>query len=678
MRKHSARTMRHASRTTISGVVRLLFLFLLCAFVALPLRAAEPGRSAWFETEQGRLRLVAAGEGEAGLQFEMAPGWKIYWRSPGDAGYPPTVDWKGSENLASAELLWPAPKRFTLFGLETVGYEKEVVLPVTVRLERAGRPMRLSAAVDYLTCNDICIPYQAELTLEGASQEFAPLLAAWRARLPGEGVRVESASLRPGRKPVLEVATAGLGGGDSDAFVEGPESIVFGAPRREGSVLVLPVEGTAPDRLVGESIRVTVVTPERAGEAIVRVAAGAPVSDWQAMLPILALALLGGLILNAMPCVLPVLSLKLLGLVDGRRGLLLTAAGIVASFLGLAAILIVLKSAGVAVGWGIQFQQPLFLAAMMTVLILFACNLFGFFELRLPGFAGDLAGRHGGHFATGVFATLLATPCSAPFLGTAVGFALAAGPLEIAAVFLTLGLGMSIPYLAAAAVPGIGRLMPRPGPWMVRLKQVLGLLLVGTAVWLATVLAAQAGMLAAALVGLALAAVAAVLALLPRQRGTAAAALVGAGLAAVLLLPSPPSAPTAELGWRSFEREAIDRLVAEGKTVFVDVTADWCVTCQVNKKLVLDSDRVAERLGAPHVVRMRADWTRPDPAISAYLRSFGRYGIPFNAVYGPGAPSGIALPELLTGGAVDEALERAKGAPKPPSERAIASVRKDG
>jgi suppressor for copper-sensitivity B len=277
-----------------------------------------------------------------------------------------------------------------------------------------------------------------------------------------------------------------------------------------------------------------------------------------------------------------------------------------------------------------------------------------------------------GNFATGALATLLATPCSAPFLGTSVGFALSRGAFEIFLIFTALGVGLALPYLLVAAAPRLVAWLPRPGPWMVWLRRVLGLLLAATAVWLLTVLAAQVGgpvaaLTAGLLLGLAL--------VLWAGRSLAPKARLATPLLATLLalaafaLPagvgSPQRAPerTAAdtLAWRPLDAAAIASLVAEGQVVFVDVTADWCITCQVNKKLVLDTEAVNARLDMPGVVRMRGDWTLPSDAISTYLAGFGRYGIPFNAVYGPGAPEGMALPEILTRDAVLAALEQAAG-----------------
>ncbi len=274
-----------------------------------------------------------------------------------------------------------------------------------------------------------------------------------------------------------------------------------------------------------------------------------------------------------------------------------------------------------------------------------------------------------GNLATGAFATLLATPCSAPFLGTAIGFALAAGPREIVAIFLALGLGMASPYLLVAAVPPLARRLPRPGKWMIHLRHALGFLLAGSAAWLVAVLGAEIGTGAALAVSVLMICAGAALARLrdPGPRWSTVAVALAAALLVPIFAPPPRAAETASGPWRKFDAAAIGGLVRDGRVVLVDVTADWCLTCKANERLVLDSGPVRAALARPQVVAMRADWTRPDAAIAAYLNHFGRYGIPFNAVYGPAAPSGIALPELLTQNTVTAALEEATGSPNPAS-----------
>ncbi|MEE8535828.1 MAG: protein-disulfide reductase DsbD domain-containing protein, partial [Kiloniellales bacterium] len=610
---------------------------------------AAAAATAWLDHEQVQLRLLSAG-GPAedglrlGLQFRLQPGWKIYWRTPGEAGFPPTVDWSGSENLAEAEILWPVAHRFTLFGLDTFGYSDEVVLPVRARAMEPGAPVALRAMVSYLTCSNICVPHDGvlDLVVPGGStpgSAEAGLIARAESLVPGDGSAVglsfERAALLVGDPdPVLEVVARSRTPFEApDVLVEGPPGFTFARPEVElrdgGTLAVMRLQSgrgfLAEGVLEGKRIVLTVTDGTRAMEveSITRFATGAGRAfDGLALIEMIGLALLGGLILNLMPCVLPVLSIKLLSVVkqggrerrEVRIGFLASAAGILFSFLVLAGVAIALKAAGLAAGWGIQFQQPLFLTAMALVLTLFASNLFGFFEIPLPAALANVAGSgqgHGlvGHFATGAFATLLATPCTAPFLGTAVGFALARGPAEILTIFAALGVGLALPYLGVAALPGLAARLPRPGHWMVTLRRVLGLALAGTAVWLMTVLARQVGAEAAWLATVLLVALGLALWLGRRLPGRLRPALAGALALAVLAAPTgfaagerdvPP--PAAEDGWQPFDEERIARIVAEGGLVFVDVTADWCITCQVNKALVINTDRVASDFAEHEVV----------------------------------------------------------------------------
>jgi len=697
-------------------VFAVAIIFSLGATSALAREAASP----WTETDFTSLRLIAAtngtGGGETvslGLHFKLRNGWKIYWRSAGDAGYPPSLDWKGSENLKQADMRWPLPHRFSILGLETLGYKDEVVYPITAWAETPGAPMQLRVKVDYLTCSDICVPYEAELTLDlpGGGAEpspFAHLINRFAVQVPGDGaahgLTIEKAeALAQAKDTWLRITARATSPFTSpDVFIEGPDVLAFDRPMvrlSEGgrvAVLTSKVWGaedlTTAGGLVGTPITLTLADGKRAAEKPMTVTAGVGAantgnSSAYSFAVILALAVLGGLILNLMPCVLPVLSIKLLGVVghggrdprDVRLSFVASAAGIIFSFLVLAATLIGLKAAGLSIGWGIQFQQPWFLIAMTVVVTLFACNLWGLFEFRLPHWVSDV-GDHaahshglGGHFLTGAFATLLATPCSAPFLGTAVGFALARDPLDIVAVFAALGLGLALPYLLIAALPGLATRLPKPGRWMVVLRRILGFALAATAVWLISVLAAQTGTRAAWAVGaLMIGAVAAVWlgarSAHPWRVGGLAVAVLAAiafsvpswlGIPADATLRAIDKDPRFAAILNPFDRDAIPGHVAAGHTVLVDVTADWCITCQINKTFVLASDEILTRLGADNIIVMQADWTLPDDAIADYLASFGRYGIPFNAVYGPALPNGLALPELLTKSTVLDSLDQA-------------------
>jgi suppressor for copper-sensitivity B len=701
---------------------KIVFPILAFVFAAVALMGAQSSAfamaSGWAMNDQGRLRIVSAVDGVGnrsrvllGLEFRMRPGWKIYWRSPGDAGYPPRVNWAGSSNLGEARISWPPPKRFSIFGIESLGYTEGVVLPLEVDLAEPGKPLVLNAVVSYLTCAKSCVPQDESLTLHlpaapAKASEQANLLARYTAQVPGDGARqglaIDSMTLGLAQDEDVRVtirARAQEPFMNPDLFVEGPEGAFFSRPKvaftdggRQATMTV--TGGGAPrEAFDGFELRVTLVDGARAMEQVARLrldpdaalpALPPPEPDTTAFGMILLFALLGGLILNLMPCVLPVLSLKLLKVVGHggadrsavRAGFLATTAGILFSFMLLATVLAALKGAGMMIGWGIQFQQPVFLAVLTVVLTLFACNLGGFFEVRLPRFLADFATRHGegssltGNFMTGAFVTVLATPCSAPFLGTAVGFALGRGPLEIYTVLFALGLGLALPYIVVAIFPVLATSLPKPGPWMVVLRRVLALALAATAVWLLSIINSLMGMETAIAIGALMALAAVVLAAVRRIDGLRLARYSGAvvtlllvAAVAIPVLRPPAALPalTASTDWEPFDEAAIVRLVKQGRTVLVDVTAEWCITCRVNKMTVLEAGVVNELLDDGKVVPMQADWTRPNPVIANYLARHGRYGIPFNIVYGPKAPQGIMLPELLTKGSVLGAFVEASG-----------------
>jgi suppressor for copper-sensitivity B len=709
-----------------SGIMnKLLFLLVIAVlgFFHTPSYAIDSPASAWVKTDYTEVRLISAvtnvGDKKQiplGLHFKLKEGWKIYWRSPGDAGFSPRLSWTGSTNLAAADILWPAPKRFSVLGFDTQGYKDEVVFPLRATLLKSGEALNAHAKIDYLACKEICIPYRTKLSLALSSgpsntSAHAHLINRFQALVPGEGqglgIVIKDAYVSNLKtKPVLTVIASSTTPFKSpDLFVEGSRDLQFGKPKiatdkaKTETKFTVPVFGLkdlkgGPQSFVNRPITITLVDNKRSLEKKLNVTAGPKLNQsnvqasdtiWQ----IILFALLGGFILNLMPCVLPVLSIKLLGVVshggrdkkDVRLSFIASAAGIIFSLLMIAAGLLLLKSAGMSIGWGIQFQHPWFLIMMAVVVTLFACNLWGFFDITLPRWIAD-AGSHSGqaqglgeHFSTGMLATLLATPCSAPFLGTAIGFALSRGAFEIWMIFTALGVGLALPYILIALAPGLASRLPRPGAWMVVLRKILGFALALTTVWLLSVLQSFIGLIATSICALLLLTITIILLLRQRQSLETASTTGSSGWKVVSVLtvlvfavplwfakiPDASTSPNKDSGtWTRFDESKISLLVNEGKTVFVDVTANWCITCQVNKKLVLDSAAVDKMLSNDNIVRMKADWTHPNKTIAEYLAKFGRYGIPFNVVYGPSAPSGITLPELLTNSAVLGALKQAQ------------------
>ncbi|MBY0380834.1 MAG: thioredoxin family protein [Xanthobacteraceae bacterium] len=674
----------------------------LCFLSISPSLAAA---TAWIGDKRGSVRLITASDSingsslQAGLEFDYPEPWHGYWRTPGDAGIAPVLDWSASRNLKGQVVSWPAPSRLVVSDLQNSVYSGHFILPLDLTLADPHGAAHVALSIDYAACADICVPKHAELVLDlrtgagGASAE-SDLLAAARSAIPGtpaaagiEIVRQHIESDGNERLLVVTLHSTAEAFRRPDLFVEGagdglpPEpSAAFS---NNGQTVTLTTE-LPPDFKPSDQTTLTVVdgfrTAEFAGPVPLTARSRAtPPPHEGGLLAILLVALLGGLILNLMPCVLPILSIKLFAFaqhaggeqVQARKGAVATALGILTSFLLLAAVLIGLKQSGAALGWGIQFQQPWFLVAMAAVTTLFAASFFEWLPIQLPQAIAQISGGSARGpqieaFLSGVFATLLATPCSAPFVGTAVGFALTGGPLEILAVFACLGLGMALPFMAVAIAPRLVTWLPKPGTWMVRLRQVLGLLLLGTAAWLLAVLWSVAGAVVTVTVTVLLASLLVLRAFATHRAsdqkwpGIATAGLVAAALVAASLPASGVTGQHDEAdGWQAFDPAAIDTLVAQGKTVLVDVTASWCLTCKVNELTAFADSQVKERLAQPGTIRMRADWSRPNPAIAAYIQRFGRFGIPMDVVYGPRNSDGQALPEVLTPTTVLRALDDA-------------------
>lgn len=688
-------------RIALSGLLVSLALFLV--LVASPVRALESNA---YRSEALTARLIVAEAGiapgsrflSAGLKIELEEGWKAYWRSPGEVGLPPEIDWEESTNLEDVEILWPAPTRFRAFGIENFGYAKQVTFPLQLQLVNSDKSAELKAIVNLLICSNVCVPERFELTLpvplgSGVDAKAATEIAIWAARVPVAGtesaIAISGAALKQGQALVIQM-TRPSGWNNPDVFPEFGAGTVFGAPDirltddRTGLWASFPILALSEEQ---SSLRITVVDEDVAvtfdDVNTTDLAPSPPYvsetsQDNVKFFLIILLSFLGGLILNIMPCVLPVLSIKFGSALRNedrsvsqlRAGFLATAGGTVAFMWVLAFSIITLQTLGYAVGWGMQFQNAYFLIALILVVGLFSANLFGIFEVSLPSsWMALLSGRFGrGYvedFSTGALTAVLATPCSAPLLGTAIAFALSGTAGDILAVFTAMGIGLALPYILTAVWPGFLSRLPKPGPWMMSLKIVLGLLLAGTVVWLCWVLIGVTSptLTGLVLLGLGLIVPTARAYQVQPRRGLlwGMTAIVGMTLAAPALLPNRPADATNSSAsyWVEFDRSRIAREVSQGKTVFVDVTADWCITCKANKTLVLDREPVFGALGGEGVIAMRADWTRPDATVQSYLEAHGRYAIPFNIVYGPDAPEGIILSELLSVDAVLEALSTA-------------------
>ncbi len=645
---------------------------------------------------------------QAGLYFKMDKGWHVYWLNAGDSGEPPKITWTMPEGLTADAMQFPAPQRLPLGPLMDYGYEGEVVFPILLHGAdslKVGTSLEGSAKVSWLVCREVCIPGKAELKLPIAVADAGTpgkvlaqaLIQSWQQKLPlplpsdakatwtptaaGFSVRVLTG------KPEI-----------SAQFFPYEESQIDNAAKQQVRPLKngIQIELKADENLkvIDGPLHGLVVFPDgRAFDVRFRgeappVGAQASSGGFAQVLKIAGLAFLGGIILNLMPCVFPVLFIKGLALVQssgeerGRmraHGVVYTL-GIIASFWAVVAVLLALRAGGRQFGWGFQFQSPEFIAVMALVLFFLALSLAGMFEigLTLTSAGSGLASKQGyaGSFFTGVLAMVVATPCTAPFMGAAIGFALAQSAGVTFVIFTALALGLAAPYLLLSFNPAWTRLLPRPGAWMEVLKQATAVPIFATVIWLVWLFAQSAGVdaLLGLLGGFLLLAIAGwVLGRWPAKGfASAIAAVVGLLAIALPIYASQKygnvTAAVANTGtvkgpssWEPFTPQLVEAYQAQGKPVFVDFTASWCLSCQVNERVVLDREDVQKRLRDSGIALVRADWTRHDEVIAQTLASLGRSGVPTYVLYS--ATAGAApqiLPEVLTSGIIFDALDGLK------------------
>ena len=670
----------------------------------------EPGKPVWL-----------------GLQLAHQPEWHTYWKNSGDSGLPTQLQWTLPAGVQAGDIAWPVPKKIPIGTLANYGYEGTVLLPVPLTIAPDFKPSLIGSTLDvklhaqWLVCRKECIPEEGDFELKipvrsstalnGAAFDAAlkaqprPVMAAVAgqvippsvARIDGDALAIQVQGLpveARGRKleffpetaEVIETAgawTQEWKGAVWHARVplsaqraNSPQvmPVVLSPAAGTGWRVELPVSGEWPKVAAAAA-----VSPQLA--QALRNNAGAPPSPANAASAItfgaaLLFALLGGLILNLMPCVFPVLAIKVLGFTrhaDDRRGHRIAGAaysvGVVLSFLALGGLMLALRAAGEQLGWGFQLQSPVVVASLAALFTLIGLNLAGVFEFGawLPSGVASLEAKHPVVNAglSGVLAVAIASPCTAPFMGASLGYAIALPAVQALAIFAAMGVGMALPYFAASWVPAVARLLPRPGAWMDVFKKVMAFPMFATVAWLVWVLGQQSGIDgAAALLAMLVALAMIVWSLTLRGRArlvvatisiAAGAALVGA--AGRFITEAPVQKAAADGEWQAWEPGRVDALLAQGQPVFVDFTAAWCVTCQYNKKTTLSNDEVLDNFRARKVALLRADWTRRDPAITAALAQLGRNGVPVYVVYKPGAAPQV-LSEVLSASEVKAALSR--------------------
>ncbi|MDP2006255.1 MAG: protein-disulfide reductase DsbD family protein [Rubrivivax sp.] len=686
------------------------------ALACLPALAVLPAQAqAVVTTPQVKAELVAhAPEGVTagkplwlGLKIEHKTHWHTYWKNPGDSGLPTTLEWQLPAGVQAGAIEWPTPSRLPLGPLMNYGYEGTLLLPVpvTVPADFQGEALDIKLHAEWLVCKDVCIPESGDFTLrlpaQAATANHGALFAAARAALPQPVAGSQASSTLDGQTLVVKVAglpTAWQG--QTLAFFPETTGVINNAaqpetawaggewtarvpldPQRSESPATMPAVLVAPGQAAGLLVQVAVNGAWPAAAALPPAFPAAESAATPAPPPAttlgwaLLLALAGGALLNLMPCVFPVLSLKVMGFAqhaNDRRGLLAGGlaytAGVVLSFLALAGLLLALRAGGEQLGWGFQLQSPTVVAVLAALFTLIGLNLAGVFEFGsvLPGSWAAARARHPmvDSALTGVLAVAVASPCTAPFMGASLGLAVTLPTAEALAIFGALGLGMALPYLAISAWPALARAMPRPGVWMAHFKALMAFPMFATVIWLVWVLGQQAGIDGAAALLLLLLALAFVAWALGAP-GLGRAARRGLGVAALVLLAATlfwagpalradalaAAAPAADEAWQPWSAARVAQAQAAGQPVFVDFTAAWCVTCQFNKRTTLARDEVKADFAQRRVLLLRADWTRRDAAISAELARLGRSGVPVYALYAPGAAGPRLLSEILS---VDE------------------------
>ena len=721
----------------MSRILAFLLAVLLTAPAFAQSSAPSPGASpvtSVVETDNVKAELLAdvstVKPGEpfwVALRQTIRPKWHTYWKNPGESGLPTEIAWTLPPGAKADPIVWPTPILFEIGGITNYGFKDEATLLVRITppADLAG-PLKLAADANWLVCEDVCIPEEGKFELSLPSGPTAtPAAPATRTVFEQARHKVPTDSPWPARygvdkagNPILQIDAKGLK----------PDTIgnVYFFPAEWGPVATMAKQAAVIDAAgiriplkrgdaktpLPPSLTGTLVLSEKTGDGTVQQAfdvsakldpamatgasgtaslAGAVGGEELSLVQALLFALLGGLILNLMPCVFPVLAMKAAafarlaghGRAEMRRDGLAYTAGVLVSFAAMAAIVIAIRGAVGDVSWGFQFQSPVFSLLIAYLFFVIGLNLSGVFEVggRLAGVGQGLAARGGttGAFFTGVLAVIVATPCTAPFMAAALGFALTQPAPATLAVLLAMGLGLALPYLVLATTPALQRLMPRPGPWMDRLRQFLAFPMYASAVWMIWVLTQQTGAdgVLYALGGMVLIAFA--IWLLRFGSSASAATWVRRGLAAIAVLlafavtlkledsPATAASATGDAkggvnfdGWERFSRARMAEAVAAGKPVFVDFTAAWCITCLVNERVALETPASRKAFEQAGVVKLKGDWTNRDAEISAVLKELGRAGVPVYLYWAPGAEKPKILPQVLTEAIILSELEQAK------------------
>jgi thiol:disulfide interchange protein DsbD len=647
---------------------KILFSFLFLFNLAAQADLKVQGKHVVLELITENSDINSGKSFDVGLHFQMDPEWHVYWINPGDSGEAPRITWHLPEGYTAGPLQWPQPEKITVGPLADYGYSKEVLFISTLKTQGPSRkPVEISAEVKWLVCREVCIPGRGTVTLNigDHSQLFKTtrqslpqdLPTAWTVKGESRGNNFELQITSPGPIATAEFFPFSALQIDSPAHQEW-----------DGKTLkIKKSEQLAQDPLFMDGLLLT--SGQSFNVHIPMTIVTSP--TFKNFLVMLIWAFFGGLLLNLMPCVFPVLSMKVFGFLKMtgaekkklRWHAWVYTAGILVSFWILVGALLFLKASGQKLGWGFQLQSPPFVSFLSAILFLFGLNLVGVFEISgsFTGAGNHLTRKEGltGVFFTGVLATLVSTPCTAPFMGAAVGFALSQSALISVAIFSSLALGLAFPYILLSYIPSVGALLPKPGPWMETLKQITGFLIFATVIWLISVVVMQTSpafiiVIMSSLFIMALAAW--VLRRWPQARLLALFLII----MALILSVRTQTQGKSSLAWENYSAQTLEEYRQKGRPVFIDFTAAWCISCKVNELVVFGSQDVIQKIQERHVVLMKADWTSHDEDITKALESFGRSGVPAYVIYTSASGAPDILPEIITPGIVLSALDKIK------------------
>ena len=652
--------------------------------------------SEWAVGETSKLRLISPYSQNSsknitiGLEYQMQPGWKTYWKSPGDGGFAQNISWENSSNISDVKILWPTPIKFEILGLTSLGYQDNVTFPLKIEIENEFQDINLDLHVNYLICKEICIPGDARIFLD---------IPAGEKKINDNYFDVEQALSKLPEKDFSRTYLKNINANvlegenlstirlqiESEKIFFNPEIFLhtpFGLPVVQHTISysannkLITAEFDFNKKLISEDsfpLEVVLKDVNHNFEHLLSAQITKDISNstMNTFIFYILISLLAGLILNVMPCVFPILSIKLMSVftVDqgtARVSFLTVALGIVSSFFLLGVCFLVLQYFNFSIAWGMQFQKPYFLIFITLIIFLFMMNMFGQFQINLPQNFSNIAFAGLGNksffkdFFNGFFATLMATPCSAPFVGTAITAAFTQNYITGMSIFLFMGIGMSSPYLLIALFPKLVNFLPKPGIWMIYVKYFLGLLLLATVVWLSNILLNFFNIYFL-VISLFVLLVITYRRKFPLLKNTITlASIIFIFFSTSLQIFQQHSSSAEEKDWVSFFTVDIDQLVAQDKIIFLDITADWCATCQFNKINVLNSDTIIKQFKDNNVTLIRADWTKPNEKINLFLEKYDRFGIPFNAFFSSKFPNGILLSELLSEKEIVNAINKIK------------------